>query len=226
MPQPGELPDSLKKLTRRQAVEISHARFDSDAERLTDALSQIEEKLRGREAGAPPAAQDRALKPAGTPALSAGASVSPASAMPPTAAPPASAFPKPAKSGGRGTRVLVAILGLLVAGAAAALLVLGRKPSDEWLTRDEFQAEFNKKAAAGLYPDASSSRCDDGVLKTSAHWTARPPAMRFFHFNMSEDAFASKNAELTGQGFALRYDNTFKDCDGQTRHLALWTKSG
>ena len=45
MPQPGELPDSLKRLTRRQAIEISHARFDSDAERLTEALSQLEDEL-------------------------------------------------------------------------------------------------------------------------------------------------------------------------------------
>ncbi len=32
MPQAGDLPDSLKKLTRRQAIEISHSRFDSDAD--------------------------------------------------------------------------------------------------------------------------------------------------------------------------------------------------
>ena len=50
MPRAGELPDSLKKLTRRQAVEISHTRFDSDAERLTEALSQLEDELRQRDA--------------------------------------------------------------------------------------------------------------------------------------------------------------------------------
>jgi len=50
MPRAGELPDSLKKLTRRQAVEISLTRFDSDAERLTDALSQLEAELRQRDA--------------------------------------------------------------------------------------------------------------------------------------------------------------------------------
>jgi hypothetical protein len=57
MPQSGELPDSLKKVTRRQAIEISLTRFDSDAERLTDALSQLEDGLRRRDAagGDPPA---------------------------------------------------------------------------------------------------------------------------------------------------------------------------
>ncbi|HTO79220.1 MAG TPA: toll/interleukin-1 receptor domain-containing protein [Methylocystis sp.] len=50
MPGPDDLPDSLKKLTRRQGIEISHTRFDSDVERLTRALSLLEEELRQRDA--------------------------------------------------------------------------------------------------------------------------------------------------------------------------------
>jgi TPR repeat protein len=50
MPRPDDLPDSLKKLTRRQGIEISHSRFDSDVDRLTRALSLLEEELRQREA--------------------------------------------------------------------------------------------------------------------------------------------------------------------------------
>jgi hypothetical protein len=42
MPQADDLPQPLKKLARRQGIEISHNRFDSDAERLTDALAQID----------------------------------------------------------------------------------------------------------------------------------------------------------------------------------------
>jgi len=34
MPRADDLPDALKKLARRQGIEISHNRFDSDAERL------------------------------------------------------------------------------------------------------------------------------------------------------------------------------------------------
>ena len=50
MPRREDLPDSGQKLRRRQAIEISHNRFDSDVERLTHALSLIEEELRQREA--------------------------------------------------------------------------------------------------------------------------------------------------------------------------------
>jgi hypothetical protein len=42
MPQAPDLPDPLQKLARRQGIEISHNRFDSDAERLTDALRGID----------------------------------------------------------------------------------------------------------------------------------------------------------------------------------------
>ncbi len=50
MPKADDLPDSLKKLARRQGIEISHNRFDSDVERLTRALAMLEEELRQREA--------------------------------------------------------------------------------------------------------------------------------------------------------------------------------
>jgi hypothetical protein len=50
MPQPDHLPDGLKKLARRQGIEISHTRFDSDVDRLTRALSSLDEELRQREA--------------------------------------------------------------------------------------------------------------------------------------------------------------------------------
>ena len=49
MPKREDLPDSLKKLARRQGIEISHTRFDSDVERLTHALALMDEELRQME---------------------------------------------------------------------------------------------------------------------------------------------------------------------------------
>jgi hypothetical protein len=46
MPQADELPDAIKNLARRQGIEISHNHFDSDVERLTDALVRIGKKHR------------------------------------------------------------------------------------------------------------------------------------------------------------------------------------
>ena len=45
LPKSDDLPRSLKTLTRRQAIEISHARFDSDVEGLNHALSELEIEL-------------------------------------------------------------------------------------------------------------------------------------------------------------------------------------
>jgi formylglycine-generating enzyme required for sulfatase activity len=50
MPRCEDLPDSLGKLTRRQGIEISHIRFDSDVERLMRALSMLGEELLQRAA--------------------------------------------------------------------------------------------------------------------------------------------------------------------------------
>jgi hypothetical protein len=50
MPRPEDLPDSLQRLARRQGIDISYTRFDSDVKRLTDALSLLWEDLRKRDA--------------------------------------------------------------------------------------------------------------------------------------------------------------------------------
>ena len=48
MPQASDLPEGLKKLARRQGIEVSHKRFDADAEHLTDELAQIDDVDPGR----------------------------------------------------------------------------------------------------------------------------------------------------------------------------------
>jgi hypothetical protein len=122
MPHPEDLPDSLKKLTRRQAVEISHARFDSDAERLTEALSQIEEEMRQREANPPPSRTVQAEPAANAQAAAANRGTKPSGPAMSTPASP------------RHARLLIyaAIVGLIVAGAVGTLFSLlgSRKPEE------------------------------------------------------------------------------------------------
>ncbi|HEY1783754.1 MAG TPA: toll/interleukin-1 receptor domain-containing protein [Roseiarcus sp.] len=76
MPQADDLPEGLKKLARRQGIEISHNRFDSDAERLTDALAQID-----GEKPAPAAAAAAPSAPQPKPAASVARWVIPAAAL-------------------------------------------------------------------------------------------------------------------------------------------------
>jgi hypothetical protein len=49
MPRTEDLPDGLKKLTRRQGIQVSHTRFDFDVDRLTHALSWVEDEIHKRE---------------------------------------------------------------------------------------------------------------------------------------------------------------------------------
>jgi hypothetical protein len=46
MPPSGELPEDLKALARRHALEASHTRFSADAERLIGAVEQVLERVR------------------------------------------------------------------------------------------------------------------------------------------------------------------------------------
>ena len=272
MPQSGELPDSLKKLTRRQAIEISLTRFDSDAERLTDVLSQLEDELRQRDAaggeptaptvaaeaapraeperGAPEAAE-RPIEARTAAARPAGANVDTEPSRPEA---PLPASPKRARLR---LQIYLALLGLGVIGGGVFLLaklgsqrespaagayapgpgnVVTAAPAvapalrafspDEWLTRDDFQAEFNQKSSMGYYPDVAYGRCEDGVAKCHAHWVQRPPGFHFsFQFGWFEANFNAKKLDLTSQGYAVQYQNTFRDCNGLTRYQALWTKS-
>ena len=51
MPRASDLPDDLKSLVRRNAVEVSHTRFSTDSERLIDALERVFEKTAAEQRG-------------------------------------------------------------------------------------------------------------------------------------------------------------------------------
>ena len=223
MPQAADLPDSLKNLTRRQAVEISLTRFDSDAERLTEALSQIEDDQRRREGVRTPAG---------------GRAGGPTAAAPRA---PELAAQGEKKGSGRLIPALVILVLAAAVVAGAAMWLVGRGAThtpekaaepgsagaaaspEEWLTREAFGAELRKQSDSGNYPDKIAARCDNGAVKISAHWAPRPQGVRALFFGLNDEGFSAKNAELAGQGYTLKYDNIFKDCDGHTRHQALWT---
>lgn len=49
MPKSEDLPDSIKKLARRQGIEVSDIRFDADVKQLTRTLAQLVDEIRQRE---------------------------------------------------------------------------------------------------------------------------------------------------------------------------------
>ena len=75
-------------------------------------------------------------------------------------------------------------------------------------------------------PDKAWGRCEYGSAQAGAHWSPRPPGQRFSFYALDEQAFAAKNEELAAKGYTLQYDHTFQECDGATRHQALWMKGG
>jgi WD40 repeat protein len=100
MPKPEELPVSLQMLARRQAVQISHDRFDSDADRLTRALEFVQERQRARKADAP---------------------VRGAALVAPGSSPPRGERTSSAPAGGRNRQVSAAVAGVVFAGGVATI---------------------------------------------------------------------------------------------------------
>ena len=156
MPLPEDLPDSLKKLIRRQAVEISHARFDSDAERLTEALSRIEEEMSRREADPPKPTAGAVTAPA---ARAAGANRGPEPSRRPMSAP---------LSGSRGrSLVYLAVLGVIVVGVAGLLVA--------WhgLRKPETSAGSKPEASVALSVDTSPTNSLPAASTSAAFSPAR-----------------------------------------------------
>jgi hypothetical protein len=164
MPHPNDLPDSLTKLIRRQAVEVSHARFESDAERLTEALSQIEEEIRQREANLPPS---RVVGSEAAPMAPVAAAAAAANR-----APGPSESASPARLGGGRSLSYLAALGLIVAGAAGlvfALLGLGKPENAADASRAA--SPMTPTVDASLSGAAQGDRLDPrqiGLIKAAA----------------------------------------------------------
>jgi hypothetical protein len=103
MPRAEELPDSMAKLVRRQALELSPARFDFDTGRLLKVLGGALAEVRAAQAAPSPTASARQAAPATPPAA------------PPTSRPSAPAGERPRR---RSTRARV------LAGAAVAVVLI------------------------------------------------------------------------------------------------------
>jgi hypothetical protein len=183
MPHPNDLPDSLAKLIRRQAVEVSHARFESDAERLTQALSQLEDEVRQREANPTPS---RVVGPDAprTPAAAAAAWANRASG-------PSESAP-PARPGGGRSLVYLVALGLIVAGATALVFALPglRKPEN---------AADMSRAVSPMAPTAGSTKDASARTSLSAAQGNRLEPGQIGLVKAAAESICDKAKDITGQ---------------------------
>jgi len=176
LPKREDLPASIDKLTRRQGIEISHARFDSDVENLIRALSELEDEVRQRApAGGNRASRETIAKPPdgeapdhpdrkgpvpeGTPGETASAAGSPVDGL---------LGPKP-QSGARPWGVAVPVAGAIVATAAIAGLLYAafgsRQVEHTW--RPSFDCRLAQfKAEFVICDNEELSQLDDALAAT------------------------------------------------------------
>ena len=129
MPHAEELPDSLAKLARRQALELSPARFDGDTRRLMDVLDRTITEIRAQSTDVDGPASDPAPVPVPSPSPPA-----PTTPAPTTPAPPPPRAPVTEPRGGTVPRRWrsgwwLGLAGLLVVAVVAALMLRPNPPT-------------------------------------------------------------------------------------------------
>ena len=134
MPHAEELPDSLAKLARRQALELSPARFDGDTRRLMDVLDRSITEIRAQSTAVDGPASDPAPVPVPSPSPPAPTPPAPTSPAPTTPAPPPPHAPVTEPRGGTVPRRWrfgwwLGLAGLLVVAVVAALTLRPNPPT-------------------------------------------------------------------------------------------------
>jgi hypothetical protein len=163
MPRAEELPESMRALTRRQALELSPSRFESDTSRLVRVLESTLAEVRAEQGGAAPDA-DTWPAPVATTTGAPGPAAPSASAAPP--APPPPNHNGPAADQGRGRSrwpiVAAAVLGVAVIALAAVFLFGG--DDDDGDSSDSADGVLNLDTT----PDTSSHGLEVSDLRTDA----------------------------------------------------------
>ena len=199
MPRVDQLPADMEALVWRNAVELTHARWDSDIEILIKALCRhVEAKQVEKD--------DEKKQPAvqGEPGKI------------------------PVKRSWRFIVAgLVTVIALVIGGFI--LYKQASQPIEkvEWLTSEQYQHEFNKHVRDGFYPDKVEAKCENGYEQFHVVWKGLPLSVDFVsHHAVTKELYESKNQEYVSNGFALVSLNIFKDCSGNDRYQATWFKKG
>jgi TIR domain len=247
MPRADDLPDVLKKLARRQGIEISHNRFDSDAERLTDALARIDWEKPGcaravAAAGSPARSEQGSSAMLWALALSSGLVVAGGAAaflyeqhreqgetvgqeeVAREKAKPTSDITKSAPAPQTGSTANDTPPSPAPGGANNSVASDAPANPPQWMSLADFKADFQQRIGSN-YPDRAWGRCRNGVLERGAHWSPRLPGHDYtFRPTKGDEAFKSDATTMSSRGYTMQYDNVSQNCDGTNQHQTLWVK--
>ena len=200
MPSEDDLPAPIKKLARRQGIEIAHSRFDSDAERLTDALARIDGATPGR-----PAFTAGLLSPTRSPKLSWRWLLLAAAIL----------------------AIIAGGAGLLALQRGKADAPDARRDLQQWTKVSDFRPDLTSRLnRTPMYPERIEARCENGVSQRRvARWLPLQEGQDFVRYYTPEEDFASFEADQIAKGFKKTFDTFFRDCDGSMDHISGWMKS-
>ena len=85
-------------------------------------------------------------------------------------------------------------------------------------------AAVEKQLARGYYPSEIRLMCPGELVRVD--WSSAPRGLHIVFYEGEENGFNVRDAELSGQGFALYSVSRIDGCRGDTRVYALWMKRG
>jgi hypothetical protein len=189
MPRADELPDSLVKLVRRQALELSPTRFEADTSRLLKVLDMTLAEVRTAQGDAaltdPPAGkaldpstmevQERPLRP-GQGQQRGRSSTPPAAPVPPAGARPPSERGEPPDEQRRRLSMRPLVLAGVAVGVVLVLLIVGivaNSRTTPSASQDASGGQAATQAGGGIEVDSTPVTSDDGIKLTGLRAVSR-----------------------------------------------------
>lgn len=188
MPRATDLPDPLKPLVRRQAIEISHTRFDSDSERLTRAVQRALDDQAPETVSLEPASPEPSMTPVVD--LGKGLDRSPAIKL--------HSEPKPGLTPGKIKYAVIAVTALVILGAGT--LFIGHRPA---------KPANGANYLAWINPPLPVNFSDASAKIQSAYHAAEPPTPDIDATTQKQDGTTLNLAEA-GVSFGFGNDGKIK----------------
>ena len=96
----------------------------------------------------------------------------------------------------------------------------------DWMSSDEFQAEFDRMKAQGLFAAHIEGRNNAGQSQYRAIFRARPTGLAGWEcrHGMTQDSYEQREALLVEKGFRRVSLQSFSDATGSVRYQATWLR--
>src|SRR5438067_8431618 len=90
---------------------------------------------------------------------------------------------------------------MVVLSATTNLSAQSEEFTSDWMSKDQFQDLFDKRAADGFYPDELQGDCQDRSERFRATWKRSSGGAFYSYTHMSKEVYQRLSANLGARGY-------------------------